>query len=108
MRKNKTCRVPKTKEPREVSLVSVERGSLPRTVTVSGTLAADEEVIASFKVSGRISEIAIDLGSTVNRNQVIARHPKVITPLVPAGLAYALRNVNTQADWIKVLTRDDL
>jgi molybdopterin-guanine dinucleotide biosynthesis protein MobB len=34
--------------------------------------------------------------------QEIARHPKVITPLVPAALAYAWKNVNTPADWIKV------
>jgi len=63
----------KTKALRSVRLVSVEQGSLPRTVTVTGTLAADEEVVASFKVAGRISEIAVDLGSKVSKNQAIAR-----------------------------------
>ena len=71
--KTKASEVPKAKPPREVRLVSIEKGSLPRTVTVTGTLAADEEVVSSFKVSGRISEIAVDLGSTTRKTQVIAR-----------------------------------
>jgi RND family efflux transporter MFP subunit len=64
---------PKTKAFRSVRLVAVEQGSLPRTVAVAGTLAADEEVVTSFKVAGRISELAVDLGSTVHKNQVIAK-----------------------------------
>ena len=71
--KTKAPESPKTKAPRTVRLVSVEKGNLPRTVTVAGTLAADEEVVASFKVAGRISEVAVDLGSKISRNQVIAR-----------------------------------
>jgi RND family efflux transporter MFP subunit len=71
--KTKAPEATKTQAPREVRLIEAERGSLPRTVTVTGTLAADEEVIASFKVAGRISEVAVDLGSTVKKNQVIAR-----------------------------------
>ncbi len=63
----------KPKAPRVVRLVSVEQGRLPRTVTVTGTLAADEEVAVSFKVAGRISEMAVDLGSRVSKDQVIAR-----------------------------------
>jgi len=71
--KTKTPESPKIRAPREIRLVAIEKGSLPRTVTVTGTLAADEEVIASFKVAGRISELAIDLGSPVRKGQVIAR-----------------------------------
>ena len=63
----------KTRTAHQVRLVSVEQGSLPLTVTVTGTLAADEEVLASFKVAGRISEIAVDLGSMVTKKQMIAR-----------------------------------
>jgi RND family efflux transporter MFP subunit len=48
-------------------------GRLPRTVTVTGTLAADEEVVAGFKVAGRVSEITVDLGSPVRKGQVLAR-----------------------------------
>ncbi len=71
--KTKAPEAPKTKAPRVVRLVPVEQGSLPRTVTVTGTLAADEEVVASFKVAGRISELAVDLGSTVRKSDAIAR-----------------------------------
>ncbi len=63
----------KTRPARQVRLVSVQQGSMPLTVTVTGTLAADQEVLASFKVAGRISEIAVDLGSRVSKNQLIAR-----------------------------------
>jgi len=62
-----------SREPRSVRLVQAENGRLPRMITVTGTLAADEEVVAAFKVAGRVSEIAVDLGSIVSRNQVLAR-----------------------------------
>jgi RND family efflux transporter MFP subunit len=42
-------------------------------VIVTGTLAADEEVVAGFKVAGRVSEILVDLGSPVRKGQVLAR-----------------------------------
>ena len=54
-------------------VVAVSTGRFPRTVTVTGTLAADEEVVAGFKVAGRVSEIAVDLGSPVRKGQVLAR-----------------------------------
>ncbi|HEY5577775.1 MAG TPA: efflux RND transporter periplasmic adaptor subunit [Deferrimonas sp.] len=63
----------KAQEPRPVRVVAAAVGSLPRTVTVTGTLAADEEVVAGFKVAGRVSEIAVDLGSPVRKGQVLAR-----------------------------------
>jgi RND family efflux transporter MFP subunit len=59
--------------PRAVRLVEASEGRLPRTVTVTGTLAADEEVVAAFKVAGRVSEIAVDLGTPVRKGQPIAR-----------------------------------
>ena len=63
----------KAQEPRPVRVVAASVGRLPRTVTVTGTLAADEEVVAGFKVAGRVSEIAVDLGSPVRKGQVLAR-----------------------------------
>jgi RND family efflux transporter MFP subunit len=63
----------KAQEPRPVRVVVAATGRLPRTVTVTGTLAADEEVVAAFKVAGRVSEIAVDLGSPVRKGQVLAR-----------------------------------
>ena len=63
----------KAQEPHPVRVVAAAVGPFPRTVTVTGTLAADEEVVAGFKVAGRVSEIAVDLGSPVRRGQVLAR-----------------------------------
>jgi RND family efflux transporter MFP subunit len=63
----------KEQEPRAVRVVPAAEGRLPRMVTVTGTLAADEEVVAGFKVAGRLSEIGVDLGSPVRKGQVLAR-----------------------------------
>ena len=46
---------------------------MPRTVGVSGTLAADDQVILSLKVPGRISELKVDIGTRVRKGQVVAR-----------------------------------
>ena len=46
---------------------------LERAVSVTGTLAAEEQVALSFKVTGRVHELNVDLGSAVRRGQVLAR-----------------------------------
>ena len=68
----RAANVAKVQEPRTVRVVPAAEGRLSRTVTVTGTLAADEEVVAGFKVAGRLSEIGVDLGSPVRKGQVIA------------------------------------
>ena len=60
-------------EPRTVKLVEVTEGRLPRTVTVTGTLAADLDVVVGFKVAGRVMELPVDLGYVVRKGQVLAR-----------------------------------
>lgn len=44
-----------------------------RSIIVSGTLAAEEQVMLSLKVTGRLEQLLVDLGSPVARGQVIAR-----------------------------------
>jgi multidrug efflux pump subunit AcrA (membrane-fusion protein) len=44
-----------------------------RNVSVTGTLAAEDEVLLGTKVVGRLSQITVDLGSRVRRGQAIAR-----------------------------------
>jgi RND family efflux transporter MFP subunit len=56
-----------------VKVVRVSQTPLVRSVTVTGTLAADEQVMLSLKVTGRLEELNVDLGSRVTRGQVIAR-----------------------------------
>jgi RND family efflux transporter MFP subunit len=60
-------------EARQVTVARVETAPMTRTITVNGTLAAEEEVMLSFKVTGRIEELRVDLGSRVQRGDIIAR-----------------------------------
>jgi multidrug efflux pump subunit AcrA (membrane-fusion protein) len=59
--------------PREVRVVPAAGRELPRIVTATGTLAAEEQVTLSAKVAGRVETIEVDLGSRVRRGQPIAR-----------------------------------
>lgn len=56
-----------------VPVIRVERAPVDRSVTVTGTLAAEEQVMLSLKVTGRLDEVLVDLGSPVRRGQTIAR-----------------------------------
>jgi RND family efflux transporter MFP subunit len=60
-------------EARAVNVVRIARTPLDRSVTVTGTLAAEEQVMLSLKVTGRLEEMLVDLGSPVQRGQIIAR-----------------------------------
>jgi RND family efflux transporter MFP subunit len=59
--------------PREVQVSRAAAARLPRTVLVSGTLAADEQVALAMKVAGRIEAMPVDLGSRVRRGDLVAR-----------------------------------
>jgi len=59
--------------PREVKVTPAAERTLARTVTATGTLAADEQVVLGTKMAGRLAEVAVDLGSRVKRGEVIAR-----------------------------------
>jgi RND family efflux transporter MFP subunit len=59
--------------PRPVRLVQAAEEVVERKVGATGTLAADEQVVLGTKVAGRISELPVDLGTRVRRDQVIAR-----------------------------------
>src|SRR5258706_8384347 len=58
---------------RTVRVVPATQESVPRTVVVSGTLAAEEQVVLGVKVAGRLAELAVDLGSRVRKGQDVAR-----------------------------------
>lgn len=59
--------------PRAVKLVPATEAIVARTVTATGTLAADEQVVLGTKVVGRLAEITVDLGSLVKQGQPVAR-----------------------------------
>lgn len=58
---------------REVELVPVELTELEQGIEISGTLAADEQVILATKVAGRLASIGVDLASAVKAGQVVAQ-----------------------------------
>src|SRR2546423_12292659 len=59
--------------PREVQVISAVERILARTVSATGTLAAQDLVVLGTKVAGRLAEITVDLGSRVRRGQVIGK-----------------------------------
>lgn len=58
---------------RQVQVTTAEEKALDQLVVVTGTLAADQEVVLGFKVSGRLAEIPVDLGTSVEKAQQIAK-----------------------------------
>ena len=59
--------------PRQVKVLAAIEQRVARTVVVTGTLAAEDQVVIGTKVPGRLAEIAIDMGTRVRRGQVVGR-----------------------------------
>lgn len=60
-------------QARQVELEPVSEQALDKTVEITGTLAADEQVTAAAKVPGRVAELLVDLASTVKRGDIVAK-----------------------------------
>lgn len=60
-------------EMRPVKVARVEEQPVGASVNVTGTLAAQDEATLSIKVPGRLSSVAVDLGSVVRRGQTVAQ-----------------------------------
>jgi len=59
--------------PRKVRVMRAQEERVPHAIVVSGTLAAEEQVVLSLKVPCRLSDISVDLGSPVRKGEIIAR-----------------------------------
>jgi RND family efflux transporter MFP subunit len=59
--------------PRQVKIATAVEAQVARTVSATGTLAAEDQVVLGTKVIGRLGEISVDLGSRVRKGQAIAR-----------------------------------
>jgi RND family efflux transporter MFP subunit len=59
--------------PRKVETIPVMEKSLDEVAQVTGTLAAEQDIVLGMKVAGRIAEITVDLGSPVRKGEPIAR-----------------------------------
>src|SRR6267143_1006582 len=62
-----------TPPPRAVQVTPAAERTVARTVSATGSLAADEQVVLGTKVAGRLAEIPVDLGTRVRRGQVIGK-----------------------------------
>src|SRR2546426_4432303 len=62
-----------TPPPRAVQVTPAAERTVARTVSATGTLAADEQVVLGTKVAGRLAEIAVDLGTRVRRGQAVGK-----------------------------------
>lgn len=60
------------KAPREVALHLVGTADLPRVVGVTGTLAAQEELVLGLQVGGRLQQLPVDLGDRVLAGALLA------------------------------------
>jgi HlyD family secretion protein len=56
----------------EYTTQKAEKGTLAQTVTVTGKLVAKEQADLSFKISGRIKAMYVDIGDKVEKGQKIA------------------------------------
>src|SRR3989449_11652321 len=57
----------------EVKVTAAAERTVARTVSATGTLAANDQVVLGTKVAGRLAEITVDLGTRVRRGQVVGR-----------------------------------
>src|SRR5688572_15867445 len=61
------------KAPRPVKVTAAIESQMERVIAVTGTLAAEDQVTVSFKVTGRLDSLDVDLGSSVAKGQSIGR-----------------------------------
>jgi RND family efflux transporter MFP subunit len=80
---------------RQVTGVLVGERPLDRVITVTGTLAAEDQVALAFKVTGRVDEVNVDLGSPVRKDQVLAR-------LLPTDFEFRLKQAEAALQQARV------
>jgi RND family efflux transporter MFP subunit len=62
-----------TNAPKTVRVAAAAMRPMERVVTVTGSLAAEEAATLSVKVSGRLKNLPVDLGSIVKKGDLIAQ-----------------------------------
>lgn len=56
-----------------VEIAAIERGPITARRTVSGSLEAAAEFVVAAKVGGRVAELEVEIGDTVERGAIVAR-----------------------------------
>lgn len=58
--------------PRAVQVTPAIEARIERAIAVTGTLAAEDQVTMAFKVTGRLEQLDVDLGTSVESGQTLA------------------------------------
>ena len=58
---------------RQVLTTKAVEKPVDQLVVVTGTLAAEQEIVLGMKIAGRLADVQVDLGSPVVKDQAIAR-----------------------------------
>jgi len=66
----------KTPDPIPVQVAKAEGRRVSRTISVTGSLLADETVTVSSEVPGRVAQIHVDFGHAVRKGQLVAELDK--------------------------------
>jgi RND family efflux transporter MFP subunit len=56
---------------KEVTVIEARLESWPETIRVQGSLLAYEDAVVGSKLAGRVAEVAVDLGSVVQRGELL-------------------------------------
>lgn len=88
--------------PRQVHTIIVSEVPMEQTISVTGTLAAQDEATVSAKAPGRVRSMTVDLGSLVRKGQLIAelepRDAQLRLQQAEAALAQARARVGLSPD----------
>ena len=89
---------PKVAEPapRPVRVITAVEDRIARTVSATGALAADDQIVLGTKVAGRLAEIVVDLGTRVHRGQTLAKLDQVDFRLRVEQAAAALQQARAR------------
>lgn len=60
-------------QAKAVRLAAAQMRPMSRVITVTGTLAAQEKSVLSAKVSGRLQDLQVDIGSGVKKGELLAQ-----------------------------------
>lgn len=104
-----SCSKPKSNEragsespPRAVETVTAELRPMERMISVTGSLAAQEQATISVKVSGRVKTLVVDIGSVLSQGELIAqiepRDYELRVQQAAAALAQARATVGLSLD----------
>ena len=101
---------PRERQPAPVEVVPVRQGPIALRRTFSGTLDATERFVVAPKVSGRITQLTVDLSDDITRGQAVAQLDNAeyvqAVAAAEADIAVAKANVTEASNALDIASRD--